>query len=387
MIKGYDIVCLGLTNWNTLWTRKQYFMNIFAESNNRVLYVDPTHSFLTKWVNPYLGETSTIRQTRIRSIKPNLWVLSPGTLLPAPRRYRISNWINNMVLKRLIRSAMRRLGMDAPLLWVYNPLSSYLAKSREWSLIIYACTDEHTAFPRTNAALVGDLERQLVGLSDVVIVTEAGLLPTRQMINPNIHYIPNGVDFDLFRQVVDTPLAMPVELSDLSRPLVGYVGAIGKWFDHELLYLLAHNHPDWSFVLVGPRLEKDGSSPAPNNVHFLGERPRETLPAYLAAFDVCINPFLLNELTRHVNPLKVYEYLCAGRPTVSVDLPSIRDLRDVLYIANDQMDFLSGIEVVLHQDTEDWRQRRNRSVINHSWTALAEQVGTIIEETLAMKGR
>lgn len=386
MLNGYDIVCLGLTSWNTLWTRKQFFMDIFSENNNRVLYVDPAHSLFTKWLNPHIGETSTVRRSHLRIIKPNLWVLSPGTLFPAPRRCRLSNWANNLIMQRLVKSTMHKLGMDAPLLWVYNPLTSSLAKSRIWRLIIYECTDEHTAFPKTNPALVGAWERELVKLSDVVIVTEAGLLPTRKEINQNIHYIPNGVDFDLYSTAVDTQLPMPVELSDFSRPLIGYVGAIGKWFDYELLYSLAQRNQDWSFVLVGPRLDIDGAIPTPTNVHFLGARPREILPAYLAAFDVCINPFLLNELTLHVNPLKIYEYLCAGRPTVSVNLPSIRNLSDVIYFANDQIDFLSGIEVVLDQDTEDWRQRRNRSVINHSWKILAERVGIVIENTLAMKG-
>ncbi|MEG3072228.1 MAG: glycosyltransferase [Candidatus Syntrophopropionicum ammoniitolerans] len=119
----------------------------------------------------------------------------------------------------------------------------------------------------------------------------------------------------------------PPELQTLQGPVVGYVGAISAWFDQEMLAAAAHAHPEWSFVLVGPVDTDVSLLDSLPNVRLTGHKPYSVLPAYLKGFDVTVIPFKINALTTGVNPVKLYEYLAAGRPIVSSDLPEVRAFR------------------------------------------------------------
>ena len=198
--------------------------------------------------------------------------------------------------------------------------------------MIYHVVDEYSAYPTLTAeqaAQQKQLDHALTARADLVFCTARSLVEARRPINPNTHYMPNAVDYRAFQQMLADPsLQPPAGMTDLPRPILGVIGGINAKLDLTLLAELAERRPDWSLALVGPLSYglDDGEVTrlrALRNVHFLGPVPPERVPATIAACDVCLIPYRLNEQTRHVNPLKVYEYLAAGKPVVGTALPEL----------------------------------------------------------------
>jgi glycosyltransferase involved in cell wall biosynthesis len=147
----------------------------------------------------------------------------------------------------------------------------------------------------------------------------------------------------------------------------------------------ARIHPEWTFVLIGP-VDTDVSllSSLPN-VLLTGRRPYSELPAYLGSFDIAVIPFKINSLTTGVNPVKLYEYLAAGRPVVSSDLPEVRVFRPQVAIANSNADFVIRLEEELAADSPGKRADRLLIAGQHSWKARAEAAAAAVEQFRSRK--
>jgi glycosyltransferase involved in cell wall biosynthesis len=118
------------------------------------------------------------------------------------------------------------------------------------------------------------------------------------------------------------------------------------------------------------------------NVHFLGHKPVELLPRYIAASQVCLMPYKINEWTRHIDPLKMYEYLAAGKPVVSTDIPSARGFAPPLHLAHDAGSFLQAVELALQQANEAQSETARRLAASNSWDHRVQQISALLEETL-----
>lgn len=175
--------------------------------------------------------------------------------------------------------------------------------------------------------------------------------------------VKNAADFTHFHAAPSR-----VCLQGVPRPIIGYYGAIAEWFDAGLIEHAARQRPDWSFVLIGHTFgaEIDGLRALPN-VRFLGEQPYDTLPAYLAQFDVCCIPFRLNDLTRATNPVKFYEYLCSGKPIVSVRLPELQQHEDCVYFADGPEEFVAAIKRAFEEKGEGLTKRRVEVARVNTW--------------------
>jgi GT2 family glycosyltransferase len=210
--------------------------------------------------------------------------------------------------------------------------------------VVYDCMDDHSGFSNTSADMLKceeDLSRQ----SDLVLTTSHSLFEEHSRLNSNCRLVPNAVDFDHFRFVLPE---VPEELKGISRPVVGYYGAISDWFDSELIRMLALARPHWSFVLIGHTV---GSNLSPlsglKNVHLLEEKPYPLLPKYLHAFDVCVIPFKKTPLTDATNPVKLFEFLSAGKPVVAADLIELRNYSEFVLLANGPDQWLNALETSL----------------------------------------
>src|SRR5206468_2351160 len=150
-------------------------------------------------------------------------------------------------------------------------------------------------------------------------------------LNSNCILIPNAVDFDHFRSAASEP---PEDLKQLQKPVIGYYGAISEWFDVDLIYDLATSRPNWNFFLIGHTFGSNlNALHNLNNVHLTEEKPYTVLPDYLHAFDVCIIPFKKTPLTDATNPVKMFEFLSAGKPVVATDLAELRNYSEIIQLA------------------------------------------------------
>jgi glycosyltransferase involved in cell wall biosynthesis len=178
---------------------------------------------------------------------------------------------------------------------------------------------------------------------------------------------------------------MPTDLAAIlkpNRPVIGYYGALARWFDYDLVRQAAQKHSDWDFVLIGPN--HDNTLIASNllsmsNIHWLGAREYSDLPDYLRHFSVATIPFLINNITRATSPIKLFEYMAAGKPTVTTDMRECRKYPGVL-VAHTKQEFIEHLERALPLTTNfAYLQQLNQTARENTWEARVEQIFHALE--------
>ncbi|HPU35822.1 MAG TPA: glycosyltransferase, partial [Bacillota bacterium] len=157
--------------------------------------------------------------------------------------------------------------------------------------------------------------------------------------------------------------------------------------DQDLLAAAARAHPDWTLVLIGPVDTETSTLAGFPNIHLLGHRDYQLLPSYLKGFDAAVIPFRVNELTRGVNPVKLYEYLAAGKPVVSSDLPEVRAFGEMVALARTPEEFVQKLEEELRGDSPGKVSARLEMAVRHSWKARASTVEELIKVRRVQVGR
>jgi len=223
---------------------------------------------------------------------------------------------------------------------------------------------------------------------DLVLATNRELLDGVIGYNSNGFLIQNGCDAEHFIYGGNDPTSesQVLDMALIQRPIIGYMGDLAPWFETDHIIHMARKHPEWSFVLLGTW--KNENRPPDNipNIYVPGRVPYIELPWYARQFDVGTIPFKLNDLTRVVNPLKLYEYFALGLPVVSTGLPEIARHEDLVYIASGPDEFLALTEVAVKEKSESpARKKRVEVARQNSWKARGETIMEILEEQLADK--
>lgn len=161
----------------------------------------------------------------------------------------------------------------------------------------------------------------VMGTADVVVGSAPALIDTHMHERDDMLLIENGVDPAAF----GTPRDRPADMPSTDSAVIGYHGMIARWFDFTMVAAIADGFPDHDIVLVGPvdaevSDQLEALTVRPNVTH-IGPRPSDEIAAYVQAFDVGLVPFVVDDLTRAVSPLKMYEYMAAGVPVVAAPLP------------------------------------------------------------------
>jgi glycosyltransferase involved in cell wall biosynthesis len=250
-----------------------------------------------------------------------IWVLSP-LLLPLPK-YGMVRRFNGMLFAKAARFWSRRLGFESPTLINYSPVLGHMMYRWPWRKV-YHCVDRWDAFAMYDAGMMVRMDEMCCRSADVVIASARDLSERCRTYNANTHLIMHGVDYEHFAKAVGDSLPRPVDLPE--GKIVGFVGLLSEWVDQDLLVRLAAELRDVHIVLIGKADVGVSKLNAVSNIHILGPKPFAGLPAYIAHFDVGIIPFIVNDLTRAVNPIKLREMLAAGCPVVSTALPEVERL-------------------------------------------------------------
>ncbi len=253
------------------------------------------------------------------------------------------------------------------------------------SLLLYDCNDDPLAFPLT-PRWAGRYFRKLVLSSDLMTAVSGGLVKfLEEAGGRNIRKIGNGVDVDIFERSASA--GTPEEMKSLPRPVLGYVGAIGEWFDFDLVERIADEFVEGSLVLIGPVLagmeERFASmTGSGRRIVHLGERPYDRLGSYLSAVDVCLVPLKVNRLRRFADPNKLYEYAASGRPAVTLRYSDdMAELEDLFYIADDAVQFIDMIKTALLEGSDG--KALKEYARSRSWQRRADEMAALIEEGLA----
>lgn len=369
-LRGRDMLCFG-HDWSGDPLSKTHIMRILAR-DNRILWINsigyraPTASksdFRRAW-NKLKAAAEPVKE-----VEPNIHVLNP-LAIPA---YGVP-WmriVNRELLRLQVMRAMRRLRFRRPINWVFNPTAAVVAGALGEDTLVYYCVDEFTAFTNIAGQLV-ELEGQLLRKADAVFVSAQRLLESKSASNPRTFLVRHGVEFEHFRRALDPATQVPAEIANLPRPIIGYFGLMAEdWIDIPLMVDVAKHFSHGSMVLLGKVTTDITRLTALPNVHVLGRKPFASLPGYSKGFDVAINPFPINQVTLHANPLKVREYLAAGLPVVSSRIPEVEILGQC-HIGDGSAGFIAGIEEALRDPGP--KKERSESMRGESWEGRVEEI-------------
>jgi len=251
------------------------------------------------------------------------------------------------------------------------------------SAVIYDITDDWISLTQSPALkrLTEQQDEELCRRADAVIVCSQRLYEMKKPLTQNLYLIPNGVDSAHYAAVIDGVGPLPADAAAWPHPVLGYTGTIHPdRVDVELVEFIARGLSGGTVVLVGPnhlreadlhRLRQCG------NVAITGPKSYADLPQYMRAFDVCITPHRVTPFTESLNPIKLWEYLAAGKPIVSTDVAGFRDYPALVRIATYPGEFVQAVKEALQEDPELSESRR-AVARQKSWESRVDAVGEVL---------
>jgi glycosyltransferase involved in cell wall biosynthesis len=403
MLTNFDFLVFAPNPWHGLWRNRQQIFSRLA-GPNRVLYVEPARASLADWRRQRVP-ASQLRTPTLVEERPNLWLYRIPAWLPTRDTGDLFDRSSDLLLAAHLRRTLHHLGLTTqkekpalphhrttalphhpttPLLWLYRPTRwRWAASSFAHRLLVYHITDDYTAFGHLSnqeRQALAEAERELLAAADLTIVTAPRLLELKGPAARKIAWVPNGVDFEAFRQAA--ALSRPAS----AAPVLGYSGHISSRLDLPLLAELARTRPDWQLVFAGSAAEAGcagelAALAALPNVRFLGVLPVEQVPQFTASCDVGLIPYRVNDETRAISSLKLYEFLAAGKPVVSARVPAAEEHAEVVHVVEATVDaWIGGIETALASagDPQAVAARQAVAAAN-TWVDRVEQISGLVE--------
>jgi glycosyltransferase involved in cell wall biosynthesis len=393
--QSFSIICLSPQDWRVaLPTNRQQVMLRAARRGHDVLFVE-TGYFMGRHL------WSLVRGRERRSLARRLFsteevaagvrLRKAHNVVPWGSTYGVPKAINSTVTAReLVRLAA---GLTQPVvLWIYDPGAAGLAGRCQEAFAVYDCVDDYTE-QTTSArkrAMVASCDRMAAIRSRLVFTTSTKMYERHRRLNPGTHLVQNAGDYEHFSGAVDRALAAP-DVSDLPRPVLGFAGNfLASKVDFGLLDHVARALPQATVLLIGPAtpdtrplLERLDQLP---NVRWLGPKAYSELPRYVAAFDVGLIPYVSNAYTRSCFPLKLYEYLAAGKPVVATGLPELAGMEPDVALVEGAAGFVDWVARVSARDGEADKMRRMELASRNSWEAKTDRLLELVSRELNSPG-
>lgn len=407
---GLDIAGFSRFLWRDRFTTSRHHLLRELAATGRVLYVEPAPNLGRAAVALSRGDRQRLALELVRPCAdPPVAVTRPRApqfplevLSEWPRLWAREARRQGRVQGRLARRAFSAVPLPGRRAVVafnsfYPARAAGIIEGLRPDLDVYHCTDAIEELTQTSGRSRGEMlaaaELAAAAAADLVVASAEPLAARLSQANPNTHFLPNGVDLETFAPA----LADGPEPADLPpRPRVLFVGNVEhgrrEVLDSSLLERLARDLPATAFVFIGAVPAGSQASvelgPLPN-VYMLGPRPRAELPAYLQAADVCVIPYRCTALTRSIYPLKLHEYLAAGRPVVATDFSrSLDEFREVVDVVP-PADFAAAVRALLADGERDAPRRvahRITVAAANTWQVRAAALLELMHEALAQKG-
>lgn len=360
------IIVFSHLRWDFVFQRPQHLLSRMASHYPIVVVEEPVHN----------SEGKTFFRTY--SPAPNVLVCQPNTPVDMPGFHDDHLPHLHKLLRQLVRD------YEDHIAWFYTPMALPLLQELKPRLVIYDCMDELASFKNAPKQLL-QRESALLKVADLVFTGGQSLYRSKRDRHPNVHCFPSSVDAAHFVHALDRANSHPAH-RDIPGPRLGYYGVIDERFDAALIEKVADAHTQWQIVLVGPVVKIDPASlPQRSNIHYLGQQPYESLPQFLAGWDVCLLPFAMNESTRFISPTKTLEYMAAELPIVSTPVTDVAETySDIVSIAHDAPSFIAACEAALLAPPEEHARKieKMRKVLAAtSWDATVGKMRALLETT------
>jgi len=408
MLSGRDIILISSIDWEFNWQGHQEIATRLADAGNRVLYIEnmgvrtPGLHDARRVARRFFHWAGSLPDGGVRQVSPRLYVCSPLILPPfgsSMRRY-----VNCRLLLPLLLRAVENLHFEPDIIWTFLPTDTVVDLVRmfkKWpAIVVYYCIADFAELsPHHNAILKS--ECLTIETSDLIFAQCPKLAERCSQADKKAEVFPFGVNMSRFTnesvQPDGSPEDFPAQISswssvadfvsELPRPVIGYVGGIHKHLDTRMLAAMARARPDWSWVLVGPPQTSVRELKRIPNIYLAGPKIHDELPQYIRGFDVGIVPYKSTGYTATVVPTKINEYLAIGKPVVSTDLPEVTTFNNdhgiIITSPNRASEFIASIEKALRVSTEDAaiNERRKVAALN-DWGERFERMSQLIERVL-----
>jgi glycosyltransferase involved in cell wall biosynthesis len=387
MLKNNDIVCFGPSDW---WGMNPscatHIMSRLTQCN-RIIYINPISSDILGMRGKTSLSARIFRKIKsalkfFRKVDKHLYVVSP--LFVPMQGNRFVDTINNKIIEAQLKLLMLFLNFKDPLLWIENIRAADLIKKFKWNLKIYHASDSFEECSNTrNKEKLRVREAFVSRNSDTIICVSKKLFESKKDLYNEVHYLPHGVDFEKFNEASKKGQYLE-QLQNISHPVAGYFGTLTGCNDIELLEYCAVNLPEVTFVFAGQITGGDYTilTSLPNTL-FLGKVSYEDVPKLCSVFDVCLLPWKMDKWIANCNPLKLFEYMAAGKPIVSVPIDEVaRNYSHLISIAGSKELFRRAIKWELANDTIERRDKRIAIAQNNSWAKHIELLSDIINRNL-----
>ena len=264
--------------------------------------------------------------------------------------------------------------------WVYMnyTVNMYLLKYFKEYRLIFDHVDKleiHTFY--TNK-MVKEQQKSLK-IAKVVTATSDFLRDEIISIRKDTLLIPNAVFPEDF--ILDNNAPVPSDLLKIieqNKPIVGYYGIFSEWkIDYDLIQFAAKKLPEINFVMIGPDYDhtlNNNEWDKYTNIYFFGKKKYSELPFYAHHFDVAILPFIVNEVTNAISPVKLFEYFAMKLPVVSTNISESKKYQTVM-IANNHEEFVTQIrKALLLKNNSDYQASLQKEVALNTWDYRCEKI-------------
>jgi teichuronic acid biosynthesis glycosyltransferase TuaH len=396
-LKDKVIIILGNTRFDSAIRATSLFVARNLAKDNKVYFVDYPFTF-----KDYLTYSNS-DELKVRKAKfspfsdgvidtdiPNLKIIIappvvPINFLPEGVIFRTVLKANEAIIANRIKKILKKEGIkDFIFINSFNFHYPDIAKAIKPTLTVYQCVDPMIVPYDMKHGVIS--EDKLVKESDLVICTSKALYNEKKSQNPNTYFVPNAADIDHCSVALNPDLPIHNKIKDYPKPIIGYLGTLERRMDYNLILEVVKANPEKTFVLAGPVW--DNHVPPElfkiSNVHIIGPIPYGEVPQLIKGFDVAIIPFKKDEVSSTIFPLKLFEYLCAGKPVVITDFnPDLKDYTaNVVSYANSPAAFTTALNEALESNSSEKIAERVAISKLNTWQKRTEDISEIISKHL-----
>jgi UDP-galactopyranose mutase len=368
MTLKYDLVCFSHLRWDFVYQRPQHLLSRCAQER-RVFFIE----------EPIFEDGRAYLDISTRGL--NLWIIVPH--MPVD----LSEEEYYALHARLLDGLFFQYGIETYVLWYYTPMAIGFTRHLKPVSIVYDCMDELSAFKGASPKM-RHCERELLSITDLVFTGGYSLYLAKRHQHPHVSAFPSSVDTEHFRQAREA-IEDPSDQKSIPHPRLGFYGVIDERMNLDLLKAIADSQPNWHLVLIGPVTKIDPEMlPQRNNIHYLGSKSYNDLPAYLAGWDVALLPFACNESTRFISPTKTPEYLAGGKPVVSTPIHDVVHpyaKQGLVAIGETASDFIAAIQTILSKHHPVDLHKVDAFLAQTSWDSTWRNMRRLIYEAVARR--